>query len=133
VQTRRAEQRATVALDELRATAPAFVEQARVLAAKERYDEALEKLDYALKLRPDDAEVLLAKGDLLLCQLELSKAATVYHQAARAKPGFARAQTSATLCDELLAAPSGPDGKLSRESLAKLYLEMQRQQRPRRN
>ena len=37
--------RAVATLDELRATAPAFAEQARGLAARERFDEASEKLD----------------------------------------------------------------------------------------
>src|SRR4051794_10539771 len=45
-----AEQRAVAAFDELRATAPAFAEQARSLAAKEHFAEAVEKLAYALKL-----------------------------------------------------------------------------------
>ena len=34
------------------------------------------------------------------------------------------------LCDELVTAPRGPDGGLTRESLSKLHLAMQRQQRP---
>ena len=75
------------ALDELRATAPAFAEQARALAAKEQFDEASEKLDYAAKLRPDAAEYLAAKGDLLQCQLKLAEAASAY----RAASHFARA------------------------------------------
>jgi serine/threonine protein kinase/Leucine-rich repeat (LRR) protein len=125
-----AEQKATAALDELRATAPAFAEQARGMAAKERFDEAIEKLDYAIKLRPDKAEYLVAKADLLQCQLRLSDAAVVYRQALATQPGLERAQTSAKLCEELLAASKTEQGKLSRESLAKLSLAMQEQQRP---
>ncbi len=125
-----AEKAAMATLDELRATAPAFVEQARGLAAKEHFDEAIEKLDYALKLRPDAAEFLLAKGDLLQCQLKLAEAAAIYREALRVNPGLARAEASAKLSDELLAAPSNADGKLTRESLAKLHVAMQRQQRP---
>jgi Leucine-rich repeat (LRR) protein len=48
----------------------------------------------------------------------------------QARPGHARAEASAKLCDELLAAPANPDGKLSRESHARLHLAMQQQQRP---
>ncbi len=110
--------RAVAALDELRATAPAFAEQARALAAKEQFAEAIEKLDYAIKLRPDAAEYLVAKGDLLQCQLKLAEAAAIYREALRVQPGLARAEASAKLCDELLAAPPGADGKLTRESLA---------------
>jgi eukaryotic-like serine/threonine-protein kinase len=127
---RSAEQRAVATLDELRASAPAFAEQARSLAARERFDEAIEKLDYALKLRPHAAEYLVAKADLLQCQLKLAEAAAIYREALRVKRGLARAEVSATLCDELLAAPPNADGKLTRENLARLHLAMQRQQRP---
>ena len=122
--------RAVAALDELRATAPAFAEQAHALAAKERFDEAIEKLDYAVKLRPDAAEYLVAKGDLLQSQLKLAEAAAIYREALRIKPDLARAETSATLCDDLLTAKPNADGRLTRESLAKLHLAMQQQQRP---
>jgi Leucine-rich repeat (LRR) protein len=125
-----AEKRAVAAFDELRATAPAFAEQARSLAAREQFSEAIEKLDYALKLRPDAAEYLMAKGDLLQCQLKLAEAAAIYREALRVQPGLARAEANAKLCDELFAAKPAADGKLTRESLAKLHLAMQQQQRP---
>ena len=125
-----AEQRAVANFDELRATAPAFAEQARALAAREQFNEAIEKLDYALKLRPAAPEYLLAKANLLQCQLKLAEAAAIYQEALCADPTLARAEASAKLCDELLAAKPGPDGKLTRESLAKLSLSMQQQQRP---
>lgn len=124
------QQRASAALEELRATAPAFAEQARALVAKERFGEAIEKLDYAMKLRPDAAEYLVAKGDVLQCQLKLAEAAAIYREAMHVQPGHARAEASAALCDELLSAKPNADGKLTRESLAKLHLAMQRQQRP---
>ena len=107
-----AENRAVAALDELRATAPAFAEQARGLAAQERFGEAIEKLDYAVKLRPDAAEYLVAKGDLLQCQLKLAEAAATYREALHVKPDLARAEESAKLCDELLAAKPAEQGTL---------------------
>jgi serine/threonine protein kinase/Leucine-rich repeat (LRR) protein len=125
-----AEKRVVAAFDELRLAAPAFVEQARSLAAKEQFAAAIEKLNYALQLRPLAAEILVAKADLLQCQFELAKAADIYREALRLEPGLARAEASAKLCDELLAAPAGEGGKLTRESLAKLHLAMQLQQRP---
>jgi len=130
VRATRESSRATAALEELRKTAPTFAEQARSLAAKGEFDDAVEKLDYALKLRPDSAEFLVAKGDLLQCQVKLAQAATAYREALQIEPGLARAEASAKLCDELLAAKPADDGKLSSESLAALYLSMQRQQRP---
>jgi eukaryotic-like serine/threonine-protein kinase len=122
--------RASRALNELRATAPAFAEQARSLAAKERFDDAIEKLNYAVKLRPDVADYLVAKGDLLQCQFKLAEAAAAYRAALRVQPGLARAEASAKLCDKLIAARPNEQGQLTRESLAKLLLAMQQQQRP---
>ncbi len=115
--------RAVAALDELRATAPAFVEQARSLVSKGQFDEAIEKLDYALKLNPEATGYLLAKADLLQCQFRFAAAAALYRAALRREPENARAQVNAALCDhlqaELLAQP-----KLSRESLVKLFAAM---------
>ncbi|MBX7209562.1 MAG: protein kinase [Verrucomicrobiaceae bacterium] len=92
VRATQAEKKAVTAFDELRATAPAFAEQARGLAAKEQYADAIAKLDYAIKLRPDAAEFLVAKGDLLQCQLRLAPAAAIYRDALRVQPGHARAE-----------------------------------------
>ncbi len=130
VRAEREAKRAVAALNELRAAAPAFAEQARGLAARERFDEALEKLTYAAKLRPDAPEHLIAKGDLLQCQFHFAEAAPAYRAALALRPDDTRAKTSAALCEELLAAPTGPNGKLTRESLSKLHLAMQKQQRP---
>ncbi|MBI3409662.1 MAG: protein kinase [Planctomycetes bacterium] len=122
--------RAVASLEELRATAPAFAEQARVRAAKDQFEDALEKLAYAAKLRPDVPEYLIAKGDLLQCQFRLAEAATAYRAALALSADDARAKASAELCEELLAAPLDKDGKLTRENLSKLHVAMQQQQRP---
>ena len=122
--------RARAALGELRATAPAFAEQARALVTREQFDEAIEKLDYAVKLRPDGAAYLVAKGDLLQAQLKLTEATAVYRAVLALAPGHPRAATNMQLGEELLAAPRAADGKLSRESLARLHSAMQREQRP---
>lgn len=121
--------RAVAALNELRETAPAFAEQARALTAQEKFSEAVAKLDYAIQLRPDDLDYLITKGDLLQSQLQLAAAADAYRAALRLDPKSHRAQESAKLCDELLAAKPTADGKLTNESLAKLRALMQRQLR----
>jgi serine/threonine protein kinase/Leucine-rich repeat (LRR) protein len=122
--------RSVAALNELRATAPAFAAEARSLAARQQFDEAIGKLEYALKLRPEEPEYWVKKGDLLQSQLKLADAAVAYRKALRLKPGLARAEASAKLCDELMAASPGPGGKPTRQSLARLYVAMQQQQRP---
>lgn len=130
VKAEHAKGQVVAALDELRAAAPAFAEQARGLVAMERFDEALERLAYASKLRPDEPEYFVAQGDLLQCQFRFAEAAAAYRAALVLRPDDALANLNAMLCDELLATPSGNDGTLSLESLSKLHRAMQQQQRP---
>ncbi len=121
--------RASTALKDLQAAAPSIVADARALAAKGEFDLAIGKLDYAAKLQPNAPELLVAKGDLYLCQLKLPEAATVYRDALRLKPGFAPAEMKANLCDWLLAAPLSPQGKLTLESLVKIYNALEPEKR----
>jgi serine/threonine protein kinase/Leucine-rich repeat (LRR) protein len=122
--------RATAALNDLRAAAPSIAAEARALAAQEKFDDAIGKLDYAAKLRPDVPDYVLAKADLLETQLRLADAAAAYRAAMKLKPGDARATDNAELCEQLAAAAKSPDGKLTRESLARLNTQMAKDQRP---
>ena len=122
--------RATAALDDLRAAAPSIAAEARALAAQEKFDEAIGKLDYAARLRPDAPEYLLAKADLLESQLRPADAAVVYRAVLKLKPDDARAKANAELCDQLAAAPKTADGKLTSESLSRLSAQMLTDQRP---
>lgn len=130
MQAERAKSQVVNVLNELKAAAPAFAEQARGLVAKEQFNEALERLAYASKLRPDVPEYFVAQGDVLQCQFRFAKASEAYRAALALRPSDARAKANAALCDELLAAHSGDGGKLTLESLSKLHQAMQEQQRP---
>jgi eukaryotic-like serine/threonine-protein kinase len=121
--------RAAEALDNLQKTAPAFAEQARGMAAREEFAEALEKLGTAAKLQPGEAEYRVARGDLLQCQLRLAEAAAEYRAALSLAPEHPRAGGNAALCDRLLAANSDPT-KLAAESLRELATSMEREHRP---
>jgi Leucine-rich repeat (LRR) protein len=121
--------RANKALNDLQAAAPSIAADARARAAKGNFDQALEKLDYAAMLQQDAPELLVAKGDLYLCQLKLSQAAAVYRDAVRLKPGFAPAEMKANLCDRLLAASQSAQGKLDLESLAEIYSALEPEKR----
>ena len=55
----------------------------------------------------------------------LKRRGAINRAALALRPDDTRAKVSAALCDELLAAPSGKDGKLTRESLSKLHIAMQ--------
>ncbi|MFO0849911.1 MAG: protein kinase [Gemmataceae bacterium] len=122
--------KAIAALDELRNTAPAFAEQARALAARERFDEAVEKLDYAATLCPDEPAYPLAKADLLRCQFRFAEAADAYRGALRLRPGDPRIEAKVALCEELRSAPRSDNGQLSRENLSRLLAAMQKDGRP---
>jgi Leucine-rich repeat (LRR) protein/tRNA A-37 threonylcarbamoyl transferase component Bud32 len=122
--------RANAALGQLRAAAPSIAAEARGMAAKEKFDEAIDKLNYALQLQPDSADYLLHKADLLETQLRMADAAAVYRAAQKLKPDDARAKENAELCEQLAAAPRAADGKLTRESLARLNAQMLKDQRP---
>src|SRR5262245_357324 len=125
-----AEQQALTTLNDLRAAAPSIAAEARALAAQEKFDEAIGKLEYAAKLRPEAPEYLLAKADLLETQFRLADAAAAYRAALKLTPDDARASANAQLCDEIAAAGKTPEGKLSRENLAKLSMQMAKDQRP---
>jgi serine/threonine protein kinase len=120
--------RAESALADLGATAPSFISQSRLLAGQQRFDEALEAVDYALRLQPDLVGAYLLKGDLLQAKLLLAKAADTYRHAERLDPSLQRARTNAELC-ERLAAREASEGKLSREALGELHEAMLRERR----
>ena len=120
---------ASALLSELQASAPAFAAQARALATRQRFEEALEKLEYASKLRPDEPRYLLARADLLQSQLRLREAAEAYRAALRLRGVPARAQANADVCEKLLAEANDPQS-LSRESLSRLLAHLQHEQRP---
>jgi tRNA A-37 threonylcarbamoyl transferase component Bud32/tetratricopeptide (TPR) repeat protein len=126
---RSAEHQALTTLDELSATAPTFAAEARALAGKGQFDEAIQKLNYAVKLQPGAPEYLVAKGDLYLCQLKLRLATAIYHDVLRLKPDFAPAEMKANLCDQLLAAAGSAQGKLNLESLVKIYSALEPEKR----
>jgi serine/threonine protein kinase len=105
-QARRAQQgedRAAAALAALRATAPVYAAQAQDLAAKGQFAEAMEKLDYAVQLRPDSSAFLIAKGHLHECQLQFAAAAPCYRESLRLAPDTTGAAAHLALCEQLLA------------------------------
>ena len=122
--------RAKTALAKLAESAPAFAQQAQRLALEDRFEEAIEKLDYASHLRPDHAIYQVRKGDLLQCQLRLDEAAAAYREALRLEPQNEHAQTNLALCEKLLEAALCDGGTIPHESLAELMASMGNQKRP---
>jgi serine/threonine protein kinase/Leucine-rich repeat (LRR) protein len=115
----RERQRAETVLNELRNAAPAFAAQASSLIAEERFSEALEKLNYANKLCPNEPWYLASRGDVMESQQQFALAARAYREAERLDPGQVRARSNAVIC-ERLEAERVETGKVSRESLTAL-------------
>jgi serine/threonine protein kinase/Leucine-rich repeat (LRR) protein len=124
----RGEERANAALADLRASAPAYAAQAYGLAAKAQYEEALDKLDYALKLRPDSTGYLLTKGNLLESRLQFRKAAAVYRSVLELDPKETRAKANLDLCERFMALP-GPQSPEWTDALVALYTRMALEER----
>jgi Leucine-rich repeat (LRR) protein len=119
--------RAKVALRELAGAAPAFATQARSYALAGKFKEAIERLDYALKLDPGHPEFLLAKANLLQACLEFEQAAPVYRSIAGKLGPLAEANAALS---ERLALEQKQNGSLSKASLAQLFEIMVQEQRP---
>jgi tetratricopeptide (TPR) repeat protein len=123
LRARRGEASANAALAELRNSAPVFAAQAQTLAYDGQHAEAIEKLDYALRLRPSDIAYLLAKADLLECKLRFSEAEAVYRTVCELDPTDTRAQTRLSLCRQLDQPPGARTARWH-DALARLYVEM---------
>jgi Leucine-rich repeat (LRR) protein len=127
VKVTRERNRSEKALTDLRGAAPAFLSQARSYALAERFTEALDRLDYALKLRPKDPEYLLAKANLLQACLQFDSASHIYRTVEG--PLRSLAHANAALSDRL-SLEIKESGALSKESMADLFTRMVKEQRP---
>jgi len=84
----------------------------------------MEKLEYAIRLRPADTGYLLAKADLLECQLRFPEAAAVYRTACELDPASHPARTRLSLCTQLIGPSPANRTPLWHDTLARLYVEM---------
>lgn len=129
VQASRQTQEADRALRQLQTTAPAFISQAEDLALEQRFTEAIEKVDHALSLRPQNADFLTARANLLQSQLQIEDAREAYRAALAAAPDHAAAATNLKRCEDLLASRAENGGELPAEALESLFNAMRAQGR----
>ena len=120
--------RAVRALENLSRTAPTFAELAEQLVRDQKFTEALEKLEFAVTLRPGHAEYLAAKGNLLQSLLRFTEAREAYQAALQAQPNHALARENLDLCKAILTA-TGAAAEPDRKALARLQSAMIRQGR----
>jgi len=92
-------------LTQLKGTVPVFVAQARELTEEQDFKGALEILEPALELAPDNADLWRQKGDLLQSLLQLEEATAAYDKALELAPDNLLAGNSRSLCKELLKIP----------------------------
>ena len=109
--------RAERALGSLRKAAPSLAAQAQSLVAEQKLDDAVEKLDFALAIEPDNADYALRRANYLQAALHLRAAAEAYRSILRRGPNDAAA-SSLALCEKLLAAHG--DGDLPGAALDEL-------------
>jgi serine/threonine protein kinase/Leucine-rich repeat (LRR) protein len=120
--------RISTTLAELRKSAPAHHEKAQALVQAGKFEEALERANYAVTLAPDQAEYRFLKACLLQTLLRLPEArnefARILHQ--DRNPG--RARQNMELCDRLLGLSHGAP-KLSATAIEQLHQALQEQGR----
>ena len=115
VEGRRAEREAAAAkasLAELRATAPTFFAQAKLLTDQEKLADALEKIGIALKLNPSEAGFHAQRGNILQSMERFAEAAEEYAAAAKLNAQEPHAAENAALSRTLAAAKEN-DGAIS--------------------
>ncbi|MEW6303576.1 MAG: protein kinase [Verrucomicrobiota bacterium] len=92
----------TKTLSELRGTAPTFYREAQALVEEQKLTNALERIGYAIQLRPDEPDYHALKGNILQSMLQLSEASAAYDQALKLKPDHSSAQKNRQLCNDLI-------------------------------
>ena len=95
--------RAARALVALHKAAPTLAAQAQSLVAEQKLDDAVEKLDFALTIDPDNADYALQRANYLQAALHLTAARDAYRRLLQRGPN-AVATTNVALCEKLLAA-----------------------------
>ncbi len=94
---------AQAALKQLDGTAPTFYDQALSLVDDQKFDEALEKINFACSLAPYNASYYVAKGNILQSMLRLDEAVAAYGQALALDPNLKEAQHSLNLSKKIAA------------------------------
>ena len=122
------EKQATESLHRLRGTAPTFAAQAAALVEKRDIAGALEKIEFATSLAPDEAEYWVSKGHILESLSRLADARDAYRQALAHNPTHAFAKENAEFCDAALKQENNP-GQLSGDTRHKLQNLMRREGR----
>jgi serine/threonine protein kinase len=120
--------RVTAALNELKEAAPSFYVEARALSQEVKFAKALLRVNYAIKLRPEEPRFNALKGNLHQSLFQFDEAAAAYRNALEINPSLPYVKENLDLSTKLLKARRS-DGVLSTNLLTELMEAMRRQRR----
>ncbi len=122
------EQQLKVAMAELTGTAPTFFEDAKMHVGRRDLDEALDKIDFAIRQLPNNADYHLLRGNILQTQLRWDEAIEAYEDALERNPNLAVAKENLALTKQLLA-DLGPDSDPGKKQIDLLMASLKSQKR----
>jgi len=115
-------------LAELRGTAPTFYAEAASLAEERRFDDALDKINYAIAQVPNSAEYHNLRGNVLQAMLRLDEAVDAYEAALARNAGHRGAAENLELTRRVIA-KIGEDGRVPDEVRRELHNALMAQRR----
>ena len=121
-------QQLKAAMAELTGTAPTFYEDAKMHVGRRDFDEALDKIDFAIRQLPNNAEYHLLRGNILQTQLRWDEAIEAYEDALERNPNLAPAKENLALTRQLLA-DLEPDSEPGKKQLDLLMASLKTQKR----
>ncbi|HEV7406379.1 MAG TPA: protein kinase [Chthoniobacteraceae bacterium] len=101
--------RAESTIVRLRASAPAFMVEAKTLMESEHLEEALTRLAYAVELDPENPAAHLQHGHYLEAALQLTAATQAFRKVLALRPDDVSARANLALTERLLAENHGAD------------------------
>jgi serine/threonine protein kinase len=122
------ERELSAAVNELAGTAPTYAAEAADLLDKQKLDEALEKIDYAVDQVPNDPNYRALRGNILQSMLRFSESSLSYEEALRRNPGLRSAKENLALNTKLVG-KIGDDGQVTPAILRELHASLISQKR----
>jgi Leucine-rich repeat (LRR) protein len=101
-------ERTQEALAYLQKSAPAYHGQARVLVDEQKFDEAIQKIEFALQLSPENVDYHLFRAHTLEAMQRLPEAIEAYRRVLALRPNDASAKMNLALCEQLVRENGGP-------------------------
>lgn len=115
-------------LTELRGTAPTFYADARSLIESQHFEEALDKINYAIAQVPNSAEYRYLRGNILQALLRFDDAVDAYEESLQRNEHHKAAKANLNLTKQIIAS-IGDDGRITPVVLRTLNSALLQQKR----